>query len=68
MGGRRAIGNAKWEKRVMRAIDNLRVLTHFDHLYIGGGNAKKLEGELPDDVTIVSNSAGLSGGAALWRS
>ena len=36
-------------------------------LYIGGGNAKKINAELPANVEIVSNVAGLLGGIALWR-
>lgn len=64
---RKQVGNAKWRKRVRKAIANLRALTHFDRLYVGGGNARRLEGELPEDVTIVDNSAGLSGGARLWH-
>ena len=64
---RKRVGNEKWQKRVLRAIDNLRALVHFDHLYIGGGNAKKLTGELPEDVSVVDNLAGLAGGAGLWR-
>jgi len=64
---RKEIGKKKWNKRVRRAIDNLRALTNFDHLYIGGGNAKKIDFELDPDVTIVDNSAGLAGGVALWR-
>ena len=65
---RKRIGNRKWQKRVLRAIDNLHTLTHFDRLYIGGGNARKLQCELPDNVTIVDNLAGLAGGARLWQS
>jgi polyphosphate glucokinase len=64
---RREAGNGKWQARVLRAIENMRQLTHFDRLYIGGGNAKKLSADLPSDVTIVDNLAGLSGGVALWR-
>src|SRR5258708_19515879 len=45
----------------------LRVVVNFDHLYLGGGNAKKIAFDLPEDVTIVSNSDGLTGGIALWR-
>jgi polyphosphate glucokinase len=37
---RKKVGNKKWNKRVRKAIDELRSLTSFDHLYIGGGNAK----------------------------
>jgi polyphosphate glucokinase len=36
-------------------------------LYIGGGNAKHLKIELPPDVQITSNVAGLLGGIALWK-
>ena len=49
------------------AIENLRVLTHFDHLYVGGGNSRRLDGDLPEDVTVVDNAAGLIGGAKLWQ-
>src|SRR5688572_27826496 len=64
---RKKVGNTKWQERVLRAIENMRELVGFDHLYIGGGNAEKLDCELPADVTIVHNSAGLAGGARLWR-
>lgn len=65
--GRKRAGQAKWQKRVLRAIDNLRTLTAFDRLFIGGGNARKLTCGLPADVIVVDNTAGLAGGAALWR-
>jgi polyphosphate glucokinase len=64
---RKKVGSKKWNKRVKKAIKNLRVLTSFDHLYVGGGNAKKLNFKLPDDITVVSNQAGIAGGIALWR-
>jgi polyphosphate glucokinase len=64
---RKAIGNGKWERRVWAAIANLRVLVEFDHLYLGGDNAQRLQQPLPADVTVVDNRAGLSGGAFLWR-
>jgi polyphosphate glucokinase len=61
------IGKRKWNRRVRRAIDALRVLTNFDMLYIGGGNAEKIEFELPVDAKIISNEDGLKGGAWLWH-
>lgn len=64
---RKSVGNKKWNRRVLMAIDNMRALTHFDHLYVGGGNAKKLFVEFPADVTVVDNAAGLRGGAKLWE-
>ena len=35
---RKEIGEERWNKRVHKAIVNLRALMFFDHLYIGGGN------------------------------
>jgi polyphosphate glucokinase len=52
---------------VKKAIDNVRALTTFDRLYIGGGNAKRLDFEPAPDITLVSNDAGIEGGAALWN-
>ena len=60
------IGRKKWNKRVRQAIRNMRTLVNFDKLYIGGGNAKKIEFELDDDVAIISNRLGVRGGVYLW--
>lgn len=64
---RRKISRKKWNRRVKRAIDTLRILTHFDKLYIGGGNADQIKFELDSDVQIISNENGVRGGAWLWR-
>lgn len=64
---RKRAGNAKWSKRIRRAIANLRALVHFDHLYIGGGNARKITFTPERDTTVISNEAGVRGGIALWR-
>ncbi len=63
---RKTIGNKRWSKRVEKAIKLLRVLVNFDHLYIGGGNSSKMQIELENDITVVSNDAGLKGGIKLW--
>ncbi|MBV8133957.1 MAG: ROK family protein [Alphaproteobacteria bacterium] len=60
-------GRKAWSKRVAKVIDILREVVRFDHLYLGGGNAKKLDFPLPPDVTIVPNTDGLTGGIRLWR-
>jgi predicted TIM-barrel fold metal-dependent hydrolase len=60
-------GKKKWSKRVARTIGVLRTVINFDHLYLGGGNAKKLTFELPPDVSVVPNSDGLTGGIRLWQ-
>jgi polyphosphate glucokinase len=61
-------GKKHWNRRVARTIDILEGLLHYDHLFIGGGNARKLALESSPRITIVSNDAGIEGGAALWRS
>jgi polyphosphate glucokinase len=64
---RKNVGEERWNKRVEKAIATLRRLTYFDHLYIGGGNSKKIVFKLEQDVTIVSNDAGMKGGVVLWH-
>jgi len=63
----RSIGKKRWNKRVARTIGILHSLLNYDHLYIGGGNASRITIRLPDNVSLVSNDAGIEGGAALWR-
>jgi polyphosphate glucokinase len=66
---RREIGNERWIKRVQKAIPAYDGFLFFDHMHIGGGNAKYLlETELPPNVSIVSNMAGLLGGVRIWDS
>jgi polyphosphate glucokinase len=65
--GLAADGAMPWTEHVVKAVDALRAFIYFDHLYVGGGNARLLEGQsLADDVTIVHNANGLLGGFLLW--
>jgi len=59
-------GDQTWQRHVREAIESLRNLTNFDHLYVGGGNSRLLDGALPRDVSVVSNTAGILGGVRLW--
>lgn len=61
------VGKKKWNKRLQRAIKQLEALFNYDHLYIGGGHAKKIKFKLAGNVRTVENLAGLLGGIALWR-
>ncbi len=63
----RRVGPRRWNRRLKKAIRMLRRLTTFDHLYIGGGNARKVRLALDPDVSLIDNEAGLRGGAALWK-
>lgn len=61
------IGTKKWNKRLKKAIAKLEHLFNYDHLYLGGGEAKKVDLKLPANVSIVANINGLLGGIALWK-
>lgn len=62
----REIGPRKWSKRILEVVDGLRPVFCWDHLYVGGGNARRLTEYLGDDVTIVPNVAGILGGVRVW--
>lgn len=61
-------GTAKWNVRLAEALALLRRTFNFRHLYLGGGNTRKIRLELPEYVSIVPNVAGLIGGIRLWDS
>jgi polyphosphate glucokinase len=63
----RKAGKKKWNRRLEKAIQALEHMINYDRLYIGGGNAKKIAIDLPANVKVVENVAGLLGGIALWR-
>ena len=60
-------GKKKWNKRLKRAIASLESAFHYDRLYIGGGRAKKINFDLPDNAETIPNVAGIIGGIALWK-
>ena len=60
------IGKKKWNKRVAKVIEQVLPIWNPSRLYLGGGNAKHLKIELPPNVEIVANVAGLLGGIKLW--
>lgn len=68
--GRRGLdkfGKKHWNKLLQEAIEQTARLFNWDHLYLGGGNAKKIEFRPPENVTIISNETGILGGVKLWQ-
>jgi polyphosphate glucokinase len=61
------VGKRKWNKRVRRVVEQVLPIWNPRRLYLGGGNAKYIKIELPGNVTITANIAGLMGGIALWH-
>lgn len=60
------VGRPKWNKRLRNALDVLDTLVTYDTLLIGGGNAQVVDFDLPANVRIVPNAAGITGGVKLW--
>ena len=64
---RRKIGAKEWNKRVKKLIPILATVMNYDRLYLGGGNSGRIRFKLPKNVTLVSNDAGMEGGAFVWH-
>jgi polyphosphate glucokinase len=68
--GRRGLdkyGKARWNDFLEAAIHQTELLFNWDHLYLGGGNTKKILFTPAKNVSIVSNDTGLLGGVYLWK-
>jgi polyphosphate glucokinase len=61
------VGKKRWNRRVEKAIASLQHLFNYEHLYIGGGEAVRVNLPLPANVTIIPNITGLLGGIAIWK-
>ena len=60
-------GDKRWRRRVLQVIASLDPVFNYRVLYIGGGNARLLDpADLPGNVRVVDNVAGLLGGLKLW--
>jgi polyphosphate glucokinase len=65
---REQVGTRAWRALVADALDAFEAMVLPDHLYIGGGNAKRLDaGSLGPHRTLVPNISGLLGGIKLWE-
>jgi polyphosphate glucokinase len=61
------IGRKKWNKRIKKVIEILKVVFNYDRLYISGGNADMIKFKLDKNITIAGNKDGIKGGAKLWE-
>jgi polyphosphate glucokinase len=61
------VGEERWNKRIRKVIAIFKTVFNYDHLYIGGGNSKKISFPLDDNITLVTNKEGIKGGAKLWQ-
>lgn len=62
-----AAGQEKWNRRLKKVIVILKTVFNYDHLYISGGNAKKIDFSLDSNISVATNLDGILGGAKLWQ-
>lgn len=61
-----SIGLDRWNKRFTKVLAVIKTTFNYDHLFISGGNSKKIFVELEENITRVTNMDGIRGGAKLW--
>ena len=64
---RQKMGNKKWNAHLAQALVIIKALVFYDHCYIGGGNSRRVTIDLPPDVSLADNTAGIVGGIKLWE-
>lgn len=60
-------GQQKWNKKIKEVIKNFNMVVNYNKLYLSGGNSKKIDLKLSDNVKICGNRDGIKGGAFLWK-
>lgn len=65
------LGDAHWSRRARLVIESLQPVYHWDRLYVGGGNGRRITAanvaRLGPSVIIIPNAAGISGGVRAWE-
>ncbi|HXR85715.1 MAG TPA: ROK family protein [Stellaceae bacterium] len=64
---RRGKGRKKWNARLKKALVIVTTLVNYDMLYLGGGNAQRIDFKLPPHVKLAANVNGITGGIHLWK-
>jgi polyphosphate glucokinase len=63
---RKEKGGEKWNRRLEKALVVVQTFFNYDTLYLGGGNAQRIDFPLPPNVKIAENVNGITGGIHLW--
>ena len=65
------LGDAHWSRRARLVVESLQPVFHWDRLYIGGGNARRITAanvaRLGPATIVIPNAAGISGGVRAWQ-
>lgn len=61
------IGAVQWTSRVLDAIGQLEPIFNYDTLYLGGGNARNIRADLPENVRLFQLRDAACGALKLWE-
>lgn len=65
---RKEIGTRRWRPQVRKAIGCFHDMLFYDRIYVGGGNAQRLDpGDVGPKGVIIPNTAGILGGVRIWQ-
>ncbi|OAQ39274.1 chromosome partitioning protein ParA [Pedobacter psychrophilus] len=56
-----------WNEKVKSVLETFSTVINYDSLFLGGGNAKKINFTLNDNIKLVGNRDGIKGGIFLWK-
>ena len=60
------LGKGRWREHVEAVIEKLRLALEADYVVLGGGNARLIQGKLPEGVRLGANANAFRGGERLW--
>ncbi len=60
-------GVAVWNEKIKGVLDTFKTVINYDSLFLSGGNAKKIKFDLDDNIKLVGNRDGITGGMFLWK-
>lgn len=56
-----------WNEKIKDVLETFRTVINYDSLFLGGGNAKKINFSLNENIKLVGNRDGITGGMFLWK-
>ena len=60
-------GQLRWRKAILRVLPKLHYAFATDYVVLGGGNARRVRGQLPEFVRVGGNRDAYLGGVRLWQ-
>ena len=60
-------GLTKWNVKIKEVLKTFKTVINYDTLYLSGGNTKKIDFKLDDNIKKIGNRDGIKGGLDLWK-